>query len=256
MIIFSCFSFFLSFFASFVILVFFFLFFCNSCFLLSLFIFFFLTFSSLFLKNSSCFTHYSLISSCFSDFLRAHPFFTFLFFLSSFSEHPLICYAFCLSLCFFLLFLKLLSLFLLFFHSRLLSIWLFTIFLVHWSLFGLYWEKYVPLLLPRWMEWPRRRWVEARFWRWLTASGRPDQSHRLAPMLWSGPTAETKPLYPMLAGGLWSWHNPNGCIWSEEMRCVMAESSRLLFFFSPVLEQHCVNDTSFGLFWSRQCEQQ
>ena len=27
------------------------------------------------------------------------------------------------------------------------------------------------------------RWVEARFWRWLTASGRPDPSHRLAPML-------------------------------------------------------------------------
>ena len=27
------------------------------------------------------------------------------------------------------------------------------------------------------------RWVKARFWRWLTASGRSDQSHRLAPMV-------------------------------------------------------------------------
>ena len=26
------------------------------------------------------------------------------------------------------------------------------------------------------------RWVKARFWRWLTASGRSDQSHRLAPV--------------------------------------------------------------------------
>ena len=26
------------------------------------------------------------------------------------------------------------------------------------------------------------RWVDSRFWRWLTASGRPDQSHRLAPV--------------------------------------------------------------------------
>ncbi len=83
----------------------------------------------------------------------------------------------------------------------------------------------------------------------LTASGRPDQSHRLAPMLWSGPTAETKPQYPMLAGGLWSWHNPNGRTWSEEMRCVMAESSPH-FLSSP--EQHRVNDTEFDMLWSQR----
>ena len=64
--------------------------------------------------------------------------------------------------------------------------------------------KYVPLLLARWMEWPRRTLGKSEVLALLTASGRSDQSHRLAPMLWSGPTAETKPLYPMLAGGLWT----------------------------------------------------
>ena len=44
------------------------------------------------------------------------------------------------------------------------------------------------------------RWVKARFWRWLTASGRSDQSHRLAPMLRSGPTAEDKTSVPNARG--------------------------------------------------------
>ena len=43
-------------------------------------------------------------------------------------------------------------------------------------------RKYVPLLLPRWMEWPRRTLGRCEVLTLLTASGRSDQSHRLAPV--------------------------------------------------------------------------
>ena len=90
------------------------------------------------------------------------------------------------------------------------------------------------------------RWENARFLTLLTASGRPDQSHRLAPMLGSGPTAKTKNLCTQCSRedceqGIIPTDVPD----PEEMRRVMAESSLPSLL---ALEQHCVNDTSSGLF--------
>ena len=54
-------------------------------------------------------------------------------------------------------------------------------------------RKYVPLLLPGWMEWPRRALGKCEVLTLLTASGRSDQSHRLAPCQHHSILMPTKP---------------------------------------------------------------
>ena len=87
--------------------------------------------------------------------------------------------------------------------------------------------KYVPLLLPRWMEWPRRTLGKCEVLTLLTASGRSDQSHRLAPMLWSDLPRKQNLCTQCSREDCEQGIIPTDKLDPEEMRCVMAESSRL-----------------------------
>ena len=113
--------------------------------------------------------------------------------------------------------------------------------------------KYVSLLLPGWMEWPRRTLGRCEVLTLLTASGRPDQSLRLAPMLGSGPTAETKPLYPMHAGGLWSHCHRTSLILRKEACDGCKQLETLAEIRTTLCRRHSLR---LGLLGSLQCKWQ